>query len=82
MTVEVTQPTEGRVVLDLSWDEAVIAARAIGMMNSGNMKENGAHTLEEFVRRMVAIVGRNSTSEAQEYIACILNGQVFVDPVE
>lgn len=81
MTVEITQPIEGRVVLDLSWDEACVAARAIGLVNSGNLKDN-APTLYEFVLSMVEVIGRNSASEAKEYVASIHGGQVYVDAVD
>lgn len=67
MIFDITPPTSGVVTLELSWDEAEIVTRALGLINAGNMREN-APNLCQFVESMVELVGRSNSSEARKFL--------------
>lgn len=78
---EVNPPTNGMVTLQLSWTDAEILTRLVGMANTGNLDKHSP-ALVEFVTEMVGHVGRNNFSEADHYIARAVNGQVYIEPIE
>jgi hypothetical protein len=79
---DINAPTQGKVTLELDWDEAEILARIVGMTNSGNL-DTVSPVLAEFVASMVEHVGRNIRSDARKYYAytenSVVGAQVYVD---
>jgi hypothetical protein len=76
--IEVTPPANGRVVLDLSWDDAEILLRALGMTNTGSM-ESVSPNLVSVVGELVKEFGRNNDIEARKYRATVLKSQVYIE---
>lgn len=75
---DITAPAEGGVMLSLSWDDAEILTRLVGMTNSGNLIHHSP-ALADFVENMVEHVGRNDVGEARRYKAeTKLNGQTYI----
>jgi hypothetical protein len=70
-------PAEGKLVLELSWDDAEILTRLIGLTNSGSLQQH-SKPLHNLVGRMVELVGRNAPKQARRYRATISSGQVWV----
>lgn len=68
MSINITPPTEGRVTLELSWDDAEVLSRLVGLVTGGNLKEFSL-TLYEFVQQMNEHVGRNTQNEARKFVA-------------
>lgn len=75
--IEIQEPSEGKVTLELTWDEAEILLRAVGMTNLGNL-ESVSPDLASAVDSMVDLFGRNNTNECRRYLSEIRNGQVYV----
>lgn len=81
MNYDIVKPTKGRVTLDLSWKEAEILARAVGMVNYGNLKDK-CPSLLDFITDMMEQVGRNTHEEARRYVAKVIGSQVYINDVE
>jgi hypothetical protein len=77
MNFDIKSPVEGKVTLDLTWDEAEVLTRVLGLTNSGNLRKH-APGLHEFVQSMVVHVGRGVSGEASKYVAEVGGGQVYV----
>lgn len=75
----VTEPTEGRVTLELNWQDAEILTRIVGITNSGSLREHSP-ILHEFVTSMVERIGRGYESKGHE--VRVSGGQVYVYSVE
>lgn len=74
----VTEPNEGRVTLELNWQDAEILTRIVGLTNSASLNEHSP-ALHNFVTSMVERIGR--AHESRNYEARISIGQVYVDRV-
>lgn len=83
MDFKIEAPVEGKVVLEMNWQEAEIATRLLGMANSGNL-QTYAPGLHEFVLSMVEHVGRNTRDEAKGYTVEVapLVKQLFIESQE
>lgn len=40
MSIEITKPTEGRVTLDMTYEDARVVARILGSVNYGDMRKH------------------------------------------
>lgn len=75
----IVPPEEGGVTLELSFDDAEILARVLGMTNTGNISRMSP-ALFDFVQHMTEVVGRNNLTEARKYHAFLGNHmQVHVE---
>lgn len=70
----IVPPAEGGVTLELSFDDAEMLTRVLGLTNTGNMSRMSP-ALFDFVQRMIEVVGRNDESEARKYHAFVGNHQ-------
>lgn len=76
----ITEPTDGKVVLTLNWQDAQILTRIVGRTNSGNLQEQSP-CLYNFVLSMVDRIKREDDSE--DYAVHVGRfGQMYVYPVE
>jgi hypothetical protein len=78
--MNITQPTEGHVVLDLDWKDAVILSRALGRVNSGDLLALSP-LLHDFVLDMVEEVGRDIPSEATMYATEVRASQIYMTEI-
>jgi hypothetical protein len=67
MNYEITPPSPGEVTLHLTFDEAEIVARAVGLITRGSLTSHSPN-LVDFVEDMVEIVGRSNSKEARKYL--------------
>ena len=75
--ISVEKPTPGSVTIELPYDEAEVLCRAVGMVNTGNLRTH-APNLFEAVEKLVTEFGRNIDSEARRYMITSRAGQLFV----
>lgn len=76
-TFEITRPTEGRVVLNLDWQDAEIVLRLVGLANTGNLASHSQNLLS-IVNSLVEEFGRDNGEANNRYGARISNGQVYI----
>lgn len=62
----IEEPSKGSVTLELSWDDAVVLTRIVGLTNSGDLTA-AAPDLHEFVTEMTEIIGRPSPSDMPRF---------------
>ena len=77
MHYEIVSPQEGKVTLNLTWAEAEIVARAVGLINSGNLRTHSPD-LSDWVDAMTAVIGRNVTNEANRYLVKMSQQQAYL----
>lgn len=77
MDYEIVTPQEGKVTLELTWAEAEIVARAVGLINRGNLREH-SEDLCVWVEAMVESIGRNTNSEANRYTIHVSSNQAYL----
>lgn len=78
MPYEIIAPTEGKVFLELSWDDAEVLLRALDCTNSGNLQRVSPN-LFKLCKEMNLAFGRNTTQEANKYVSEVAGGQIFID---
>lgn len=75
--IEIQTPTEGKVNLDLSWREAEILTRILGVVNSGSLHML-APRLWNASQDLFRVFGGNN-DEGNNYSISIRHGQVYVE---
>ena len=81
MIYKIEPPTEGKVTLELSWDDAEILLRVLGWANSGNLREFSPN-LARLCEEMHAVFGRNTAPEANKYLSSVIRGQIYIEQLE
>lgn len=81
MSIEIVEPQEGKVTLTLSWKDAEILTRIVGLTNTGNIEEHSP-VLLEFVTSMVEHVGRSTSVEVNRYLTETRGKQVYIIDLE
>lgn len=79
-TYTIVAPTEASVTLNLSWEDAKVLTRIVGLTNSGCLME-ASPVLHRFFDKMVAHIGSNVPAESRDYEADISGGQIFLKRV-
>lgn len=77
MIYKIEPPTEGKVTVQLSWDDSEILLRALGWANSGNLGEFSPNLFRLF-KELHSVFGRNTTQEANKYVSEVVGGQIYI----
>lgn len=77
MSIDIKPRQEGSVTLELSWEEAEVLTRAVGMVNFGDLSRL-APVLSNDMEALLQVFGRNTVSEANRFVARVVGGQVYV----
>lgn len=75
--LNVQPPCEGTVTLELSWTDAEVLTRAVGMTNAGSLREH-APDLLAVIEDLVETFGRNLDGERNRFEAHIRTNQVYI----
>lgn len=81
MSIHIEAPTQGGVTLKLSYHDAEILLRAVGLVNTGSLLQ-AAPQLLETVDTLLEEFGRNTNLEASRYVAEIINNQIYITDLQ
>lgn len=78
MIYKIEPPTEGKVTLELSWDDAEVLLRVLGWANSGSLMHVSPN-LARLCDEMHTVLGRNTANEANKYLSSVIRGQIHIE---
>jgi hypothetical protein len=80
MSIEVTPPVDGRVILDMNWEDAEILLRVLGMVNTVSLRTHSPDLLRA-VERLIAQFGRSTPNEANRFLVEVSREQLFITDI-